>query len=217
VASLRDVFDALIGQPRHDPAEVLREQGFDLPATATADALVSYAHSAPVEVASHLQQFVMAHGPVPPAAGGDTEATAETGDGLGLLATAPVVMVPDVDAPSELDATAAHSGDAAFNAQPAVVAGSAATVTADELDFGSGGGEARAVAADADAGRADAAAADAGVEVPVPDGSAPDPYDLDAGLWPDGPSSADSGDAAAAGDTAAGADGADDPWDSGQF
>jgi hypothetical protein len=213
VASLRDVFDALIGQPRHDPVEVLREQGFDLSAAAAADALVSYAHSAPVEVASHLQQFVMAHGPVPYAGAGGAEAVAGAGDGLGLLATAPVVVVPDrpefdsapdLDAPSELGGTPVLDGALGLDAHLAAAA--AGTVTADEFDFGSGGMDARPTAADSDA-----ATAEAEVDVPVPEESAPDPYHLDAGAWTVGPPSAASGDADQGGDEAGGS------WDPGQF
>lgn len=96
---LREVFDALAGaagaagsagpdRPAGDPAEVLAGSGHaDLPDQLVAEAIVSYADTAPVEVAAHLAPFVTAHSAVPPVAA-ETEAP-DPASGLDLLATAP--------------------------------------------------------------------------------------------------------------------------------
>src|SRR5690606_4466074 len=55
VVTLREVFEELAGAGHPDPAAVLREHGFDLPEAELRYALVTYAHSAPVDVAGHLQ------------------------------------------------------------------------------------------------------------------------------------------------------------------
>jgi hypothetical protein len=66
---LRDVFSDLVGTDTVDhagPAEVLRAGGHpDLPDTLVAEAVGSYADTAPIEVAEHLSPYVMAHSPVP--------------------------------------------------------------------------------------------------------------------------------------------------------
>lgn len=88
MASLQELFTELAGAGPGSahPAELLRTHGFELSAAEAAQALVSFAHSAPVEVAEQLQQYVMAHGPVP------LEVTAgEPADGLHLLAATPTV------------------------------------------------------------------------------------------------------------------------------
>src|SRR5690606_16392821 len=81
VATLREVFEELAGGGHPDPAAVLREHGFDLPDAELRYALVSYAHSAPVDVAGHLQPYVMANSPV---SWEDTPEAATLADGLGL-------------------------------------------------------------------------------------------------------------------------------------
>jgi hypothetical protein len=91
---LRDVFSDLVGTdtagPDHaGPAEVLRAGGHpDLPDTLVAEAVGSYADTAPIEVAEHLSPYVMAHSPVPqvdvpeadPAGWFDAVATAPAAD-----------------------------------------------------------------------------------------------------------------------------------------
>ncbi|MEV0900024.1 hypothetical protein [Actinoplanes sp. NPDC049802] len=83
---LRDVFAGLAG-PGRDPGDFLRE----LPEELVAEAVVSYADTAPAEVAEHLAPFVSAHSAV----GGHDQA----GDPgwLELLATAPVEAEPEID------------------------------------------------------------------------------------------------------------------------
>ncbi|MBW6439561.1 hypothetical protein KZ829_38130 [Actinoplanes hulinensis] len=82
---LRDVFAGLAG-PGSAPGDFLRE----LPEDLVAEAVVSYADTAPVEVAEHLASFVSAHSTV----------GAETAGELGwleLLTTAPVPAEPEID------------------------------------------------------------------------------------------------------------------------
>jgi hypothetical protein len=91
---LRDLLAGLAGEAA-DPAEALREGGHpDLPEALVAEAIVSYADTAPAEVAEHLAPFVIDHGPVPsdPAAAG----LAVT-EGLQLVATAPAVPTDDAE------------------------------------------------------------------------------------------------------------------------
>ena len=106
---LRDVFADLIGDPSaaDDPAALLRDQGHPgLPDHLVAEAVVSYADTAPVEVAEHLAPYVTAHSAV----GADPVPGDEPPAGwLDLLGTAPdVVRRPaDIDdlapAPDEFD------------------------------------------------------------------------------------------------------------------
>jgi hypothetical protein len=86
---LRDVFTELVGVPGStgDPAARLSDQGHDaLSEDLVAEAVVSYADTAPVEVAEHLAPYVAAHSVI----------GAEPGDGPpagwhDLLSTAPDV------------------------------------------------------------------------------------------------------------------------------
>lgn len=99
---LREVFEALAGSPdaagaTGDPAQVLAGTGHgDLPDELVAEAIVSYADTAPVEVAAHLAPFVTAHSAVPldPAA-------ADPVSGLDLLATAPAAPLLDEPLPGD--------------------------------------------------------------------------------------------------------------------
>ncbi|MEV4618106.1 hypothetical protein AB0J74_05215 [Asanoa sp. NPDC049573] len=109
---LKDVFSDLVGDPSAG-ADALAAAGHDLPADLVAEAVVSFAGTAPAEVAEHLAPFVTANSGVP----------AET-DGTGtewfdLLATA-----PDPDAAEDLDAV--------FDAAPDAHAGIG------EFEFGAG-------------------------------------------------------------------------------
>jgi hypothetical protein len=161
MTSLREVFDGLVGEDRRDldPTGLLREHGFDLSDDDVSEALVNYAYSAPVEVAAHLQQYVMAHSPVllsEPAVDGLTAA-----DGLDLLTTAPAGVAPD---PLGLDAPAV--GQEAGVDPPGSV---------DAPDFGAGGAGDDPAAVQHDAPAADAAAPDDLVTV----GSVVDALDFD--------------------------------------
>ncbi len=110
---LRDVFADLA---EHDPggsppdaAHVLAASGHpDLPDGLVAEAVVNYADTAPIEVAEHLQPYVMAHSPVPQSA---AVYDADPGDWLHAVASAPVLPPgwPDVDPGYGYDpATAGH-------------------------------------------------------------------------------------------------------------
>ncbi|BFU45188.1 hypothetical protein [Krasilnikovia sp. MM14-A1004] len=102
--SLHEIIAGLTGSAgtSGDLAAVLSAGGHpDLPEDLLAEAVVSFADTAPAEVAEHLAPFVMAHGPI-------TEGDAVAG-GIGdlpdLLATAPVADVdqgPDLTSP-EID------------------------------------------------------------------------------------------------------------------
>ena len=102
---LRDVFTALTGDggaSGSDPGEVLRVSGHaDLPDGLAAEAVVSYADTAPIEVAEHLAPFVMANSPVPIAGGYLDTADLEPPSWLDALATAPVPT--DIDPAEGLD------------------------------------------------------------------------------------------------------------------
>jgi hypothetical protein len=130
---LRDVFADLTGDPSaaDDPAALLRDQGHPgLPDHLVAEAVVSYADTAPVEVAEHLAPYVTAHSAV----GADPVAGDEPPAGwLELLGTAPDVAgdePADIDdlapAPGEFDADAGLDPDLG-------------------LDFGTGAGSASAI------------------------------------------------------------------------
>jgi len=93
---LRDVFADVAGDDgarASDPAELLRTSGHgDLPDHLVAEAVTSYADTAPVEVAEHLSPYVMANSAVP---GVDTEV--DPASWLEALATAPEVDDATVD------------------------------------------------------------------------------------------------------------------------
>jgi hypothetical protein len=119
VRPLRDVFAELsaAGRPAPggaDPARVLAEHGHGaLPEGLLAEAIVSYADTAPVEVAEHLAPFVVAHSPVPVGPGEVADLGSPADDapsvlhGLALLADAPHPFPDDVD-PAALDGHAVH-------------------------------------------------------------------------------------------------------------
>jgi hypothetical protein len=119
VRPLRDVFAELsaAGRPAPggvDPARVLAEHGHGgLPEGLLAEAIVSYADTAPVEVAEHLAPFVVAHSPVPVGPGDVADLGSSADDapsvlhGLALLADAPHPFPDDVD-PAALDGHAVH-------------------------------------------------------------------------------------------------------------
>ncbi|GIF49730.1 hypothetical protein DFJ67_2912 [Asanoa ferruginea] len=110
---LKDVFAGLVGDPSAG-ADALAAAGHDLPADLVAEAVVSFAGTAPAEVAEHLAPFVTANSGVPTDDAG-------TDDWFDLLVTA-----PDPNEGEELD------DGTAFDAPPADHAGFG------ELDFGTG-------------------------------------------------------------------------------
>ncbi|WP_328468304.1 hypothetical protein OHA21_51430 [Actinoplanes sp. NBC_00393] len=92
---LRDVFADLTGagNATGDPADLLRDQGHALPDDLVAEAVVSYADTAPAEVAEHLAPYVTAHSVV-----GAADGTGDETGWLELLATAPAGAEPgDID------------------------------------------------------------------------------------------------------------------------
>ncbi len=108
---LRDVFADLTGgssAPGDSQEELLAAAGHpDLPGELAAEAVVNFADTAPVEVAEHLAQFVMAHSPVPldPALRADLDPAAgvDPGGWLDAFAGAPVSI--DADHAGALDPT----------------------------------------------------------------------------------------------------------------
>jgi hypothetical protein len=85
-----------------DPGAYLAAHGHtDLPDDLVAEAVVSYADTAPVEVAEHLAPYVTTHSAVPPP---EDDPGAEQSDGgwFDLLATAPATdAVVDIDEPAD--------------------------------------------------------------------------------------------------------------------
>ena len=132
---LRDVFTELAGDDDargSDPGEVLRASGHgDLPDGLVAEAVVSYADTAPIEVAEHLAPFVMANSPVPLA-----HADADTADieSVGWLETLSTAAVPaDIDPGDILD----HR-DLGWAEAPRSVDGDPSDGTTEDLGFGHG-------------------------------------------------------------------------------
>jgi hypothetical protein len=192
VVTLREVFEELAGAGHPDPAAVLREHGFDLPEAELRYALVTYAHSAPVDVAGHLQPYVVANSPV---SWEDTPQTVTLADGLALLATAPPPGAGSADPTADLDDV------------PGITLGvggvtSAATEAADRLDAGT----------EAPAGRLDFGG---GADAPVGPAAGPDADRVEASAADGRPAPA--GGVADAGVDATGGspplDGTDGPWD----
>lgn len=96
---LREVFAELAatGSPVDDPAGLLASHGHvGLPEHLVAEAVVSYADTAPTEVAEHLARYVMAHTPIGDHPGDDAASWFE------LLGTAPA-GASLLDEPADLD------------------------------------------------------------------------------------------------------------------
>ncbi|SNR35232.1 hypothetical protein SAMN06265360_10370 [Haloechinothrix alba] len=126
VRPLRDVFDELIDADpaERDVAALLRDSGYsDLPDDVLSEAIVSYAETAPVEVAEHLAPFVTAH--AAPGAGDAAGTRPAPEHGLDLLASVPAPE-QGADAPA-----AGPVADIAFGT------GKDGTGS-DDLDFGAG-------------------------------------------------------------------------------
>jgi hypothetical protein len=159
---LRDVFADLAGggNTADDPDALLRDQGHALPDHLVAEAVVSYADTAPAEVAEHLAPYVMTHSAV----GTDPVAGDEPPAGwLDLLGSAPAGDLDDLD---DLAPVSERFDDAAgLGPDPS------------GLDFGTGAGPAPAAetaAAPEDSGDGvDGPAHDEVVEI------GPDPAELD--------------------------------------
>ena len=132
---LRDVFADLVGDPSaaDDPAALLSDQGHpELPDHLVAEAVVSYADTAPVEVAEHLAPYVTAHSAV----GADPVPGDEPPAGwLELLGSAPDVADPAGE-PADLDdlAPALEGFDDAADLDPDLA-----------IDFGTGADAASAI------------------------------------------------------------------------
>jgi hypothetical protein len=131
---LRDVFADLAGDEaaRHaDPAQLLRDSGHpDLPEALVSEAVISFADTAPVEVAEHLAPYVAANSPVPAIEADDAPDMAASG-WVEALVTAPDVA--DLDSPDPADGLDGAVAPSVTEAQP---------TTADEpgsfddIDFG---------------------------------------------------------------------------------
>jgi hypothetical protein len=94
---LHDIFSELARDPA-EPGDALRAGGHgELPDALVAEAIVSYAGTAPAELAEHLAPFVTSHGPVPY----EDSAGLDVAHGLDLLATAPVAEPAAEDAAPE--------------------------------------------------------------------------------------------------------------------
>lgn len=88
VPSLRELFEQLAGGSE-DPHATLEAAGYgDLEPHLVDEAIVNYAHGAPVEVAEHLSPFVVSHSGVPQGDEGD-HGSPDTSDGLSMLSSAP--------------------------------------------------------------------------------------------------------------------------------
>jgi hypothetical protein len=102
---LRDVFADLAGSDgvaATSPTEVLAANGHPaLPEGLVAEAIGSYADTAPIEVAEHLSPYVMAHSPVPL----PDLADADTSGWFDAVANAPAQTYAAELDPSQLDAT----------------------------------------------------------------------------------------------------------------
>jgi hypothetical protein len=103
--SLRDVF-ASMSQGSADPATTLARAGHpDLPGPLVTEAIISYSDAAPVEVAEHLQPYVVANSAVPAADGHPYPAT-DLPAAFSLLASAPAPVDAEGHDPYDV-----HPGD----------------------------------------------------------------------------------------------------------
>src|SRR5215469_14962088 len=132
---LRDVFADLSGTAAgsgvdaRSPEALLADAGHpQLPAGLVAEAVVSYADTAPIEVAEHLAPYVMAHSAVPTGAVDDVDQPRW----LELLSAAPDPTGIETSPVTE------HPGTEAVDATAHVWFGTGATHTAVDLDFGQG-------------------------------------------------------------------------------
>ena len=117
---LKDIFADLVGDATAR-ADAIPGAGHDLPPELLTEAVVSFAATAPAEVAEHLAPFVTANSGVPVG----TDAAGDPPDWTDLFATAPV-LAPEED--DDLDAPAAAPDDVPAEDQL-------------DLDFGGGAGD----------------------------------------------------------------------------
>jgi hypothetical protein len=90
VRPLHAIFASLTGSA--DPSDALQAAGHEgLSNGLVTEAIISYADTAPVEVAEHLSPFVVAHSAVPSAGSETAWGDPDAAQGLHLLATAPAV------------------------------------------------------------------------------------------------------------------------------
>lgn len=166
---LRAVFEELLGDDvarqayTADPTGTLGDAGHgDLPGDLVAEAIVSFADTAPPAVAEHLAPFVTAHSAVPATDGEPPAAPA----GLDLLATAPPDTVdgPGVD---DLEPAPDSTGPGAQASEPQQEAD--APALPDDLEFGTGAGDAPQPSAGVSAGAPEAAPLPGGETGPAPD------------------------------------------------
>jgi hypothetical protein len=203
VRPLRDVFNDLAADASARPVAttdadtVLRDSGHaDLPAGLVAEAVVSYADTAPLEVAEHLAPFVTAHSAVP--LDGIDDADADPGHAFDLLATAPAVAEDVGDGSGEegwLDdvVTAQRDPGATYAEAPDGGADPSYAGAADTFDlaFGAGGRNGADTGGDnadvVEAVRFDPDSAGDGVVPPEPDEPVwtVDPEEPPAGVLPE--------------------------------
>lgn len=155
---LRDVFTELTGDEEARRAHAADPQGFlsaqghpDLSTDLVAEAVVSYADTAPPEVAEHLAPYVIEHSPVPRDGDVDMEpATAAPESWFDLMATAPAAeeFLPGPDAGLAPDDSGAldpdHPADSAsldleFGRGAAAEAGIAAVDAGDPDEYAATG------------------------------------------------------------------------------
>jgi hypothetical protein len=131
---LRDVLDEQADRLAQDRQSVLDDAGHPgLPDALVAEAVVSYADTAPHQVAEHLAPFVTAHSAV--RLGEPAGAEADLSHGLNLLATAPT----DPDGPDPAEGGFDLDGLDAGGPAPAAEGGW--PDAADAPDFGGGAGD----------------------------------------------------------------------------
>jgi hypothetical protein len=138
VPSLRELFSRLAGESA-DPHAALEAAGYgDLEPHLVDEAIVNYAHGAPVEVAEHLSPFVVSHSGVPQGDEG-VHGVPDTADGLAMLSSAPV----ETDLPPdhlEADHAAHHDGHGVDHLDAAHTSAFSDTGT-DHTDLSFGAGE----------------------------------------------------------------------------
>jgi hypothetical protein len=139
---LHDVFAGLAGTGAGaEPADVLRAGGHEsLPDALVAEAVVSYADTAPIEVAEHLSTFVRAHSPVPGADDG-TEAPGW----LDALTTAPAAVDAAPAGATDLDGIGPGGSLDGGADEPVATWASDGPDDFGDAGFGSGGGPATSV------------------------------------------------------------------------
>ncbi len=146
VRPLHQVFSALAGtEAEPDPGALgPAARGLDLPDDLLTEAIISFADTAPAEVAAHLAPFVTAHSPIAAVDPAEPAELWDAAQGLGLLAGAPTgLALSEPYAPERLDPLDGLDG----LAEPAVDFGPGAA-TPEVLDLGFGYGDHQPAAVD---------------------------------------------------------------------